>query len=72
MPEAAVFVGISRRVGESDNMAECPECGFGIAADGLEEGEIVTCKDCGTELEVRGLNPLLLERAPQEQEDWGE
>lgn len=36
------------------------------------EGEIVQCEDCGAELEVVGLNPLVLELAPEEEEDWGE
>ena len=36
-------------------MAECPICGADItlAAD-AEEGEIMTCDDCGSELEVTG------------------
>jgi alpha-aminoadipate carrier protein LysW len=28
--------------------------------------------DCGAELEVVSLNPLVLELAPEEEEDWGE
>ena len=35
-------------------------------------GEIITCPDCGAELEVVSENPLQLEFAPQEEEDWGE
>jgi alpha-aminoadipate carrier protein LysW len=35
-------------------------------------GEILPCPDCGAELEVRGLDPLTLELAPEVQEDWGE
>jgi len=51
----------------------CPECAAGItlAADTLR-GEIVQCPDCGVELEVTGLEPLALELAPEEEEDWGE
>ncbi len=36
------------------------------------EGEIVQCEDCGAELEVVSLNPVTLELAPEEEEDWGE
>lgn len=37
----------------------------------LELGELLVSDD-GTELEVVGLEPLKLEPAPQEDEDWGE
>jgi len=32
----------------------------------------VICPDCGVELEVMGLDPLVLDLAPEEEEDWGE
>jgi alpha-aminoadipate carrier protein LysW len=52
-------------------MAECPVCGAEIAlADDTEEGEIIACDDCGSELEVTGKDSL--QEAPQEEEDWGE
>lgn len=53
--------------------AECVECGaqVQIAADAMQ-GEILTCGDCGVELEVTSLNPLTVELAPMEMEDWGE
>lgn len=50
----------------------CPECGADIDQNNLELGEIVVCDDCGSELEVIGVNPLKLELAPEEDEDWGE
>lgn len=52
---------------------ECPECfaELDLGSD-LEEGEIVVCPDCGTELEVISLEPLALELAPEVEEDWGE
>ncbi|HEX8997788.1 MAG TPA: lysine biosynthesis protein LysW [Ktedonobacterales bacterium] len=53
-------------------MAVCPECGGDVPTSNVERGEIVPCPDCGTELEVRELSPMLLERAPDVQEDWGE
>ncbi len=54
-------------------MVQCPECAaeLNLAPD-VEVGEIVLCPDCGVELEVRNLSPIVLEVAPQEEEDWGE
>lgn len=34
--------------------------------------ELVRCPDCAAELEVVKLDPITLELAPTEQEDWGE
>ena len=52
-------------------MAECPVCGleFKLASD-AEEGEIISCGDCGSELEVTGADKV--DEAPQEEEDWGQ
>ena len=52
-------------------MAECPVCAaeFSMPA-AAEEGEIITCEDCGCELEVTG--PDSVTEAPQEEEDWGQ
>jgi len=53
--------------------AECPECAASIQiADNAEIGEIITCPDCGTRLELRSLTPPKLEKAPGVEEDWGE
>ena len=52
---------------------KCPECnGVVELSPDTEEGEILECPDCGLELEVIGLEPVQLEQAPQEEEDWGE
>jgi alpha-aminoadipate carrier protein LysW len=32
----------------------------------------VVCPDCGVDLEVISLEPLQVELAPMEEEDWGE
>lgn len=53
-------------------MSECNDCGAGITLANPVVGEIVDCPDCGLELEVRGLDPINLERAPEVAEDWGE
>lgn len=43
-------------------MANCPECenGLDIELDEVEEGDVVTCDECGTEYEVVGVEPLEL------------
>ena len=45
-------------------MPNCPECenGLDIELDEVEEGDVVTCEECGTEYEVVGVEPLELAR----------
>ena len=52
--------------------AECPECVGKLHLKDVEQGEILTCDDCGADLEVRSLDPLSIMIAPEEAEDWGE
>ena len=42
--------------------ATCPECDnlLDIDVDDVEEGETVTCDECGTELEIVSTEPLQL------------
>lgn len=53
--------------------SECPVCGaeLKLAAD-VVPGELIECADCGTELEVESVDPVLVAEAPTEEEDWGE
>lgn len=54
-------------------VAKCIECDANIDVDSnVEPGEIIDCPDCGTELEVKNIDPLQLDYAPKEEEDWGE
>ena len=54
-------------------MSECPVCGAQVALhQDTVLGELRSCTDCGSELEVTGLEPFTLAEAPQEEEDWGE
>lgn len=54
-------------------MVQCPMCdGVVQLPEDTVKGEIIECPDCGTELEVTGVNPFAVAEAPQEQEDWGE
>ncbi len=55
------------------NQVECPLCEAEVAlAEDTVQDELLECLDCGTELVVTGLEPLLIEEAPQAEEDWGE
>ena len=48
----------------------CPECDnpLDIDVDEVEEGETVTCDECGTELEIVSVDPL--EIAPVDAEGY--
>lgn len=52
-------------------MPSCPECEneLDIDVDEVEEGDIVTCEECGTEYEVVGVEPLELTRIDEESDD---
>ena len=50
----------------------CPECEGTLNLGDVTKGEIVQCPDCGVDLEVVAVEPLKLELAPMEEEDWGE
>lgn len=54
-------------------MIECVICGAELNLDDdTVLGELITCPDCGTELEVTGVDPFKVDEAPQAEEDWGE
>ena len=54
-------------------MAECVECGADVSLpEHVEVGEIVDCTTCGAELEVVAVDPPVLDKAPELEEDWGE
>jgi alpha-aminoadipate carrier protein LysW len=45
-------------------MPNCPECenGLDIDVDEVEEGDVITCDECGSEYEIVGVEPLELAR----------
>ncbi len=55
-------------------MAVCPDCEAAVEMDeyDIDKGEIISCPECGVELEVLGLAPLKLDLAPQDAEEWQE
>jgi alpha-aminoadipate carrier protein LysW len=52
----------------------CPECDAEVQVDeDTDKGDVVECSDCGTQLEVVGLDPIELDVAvEEEEEDWTE
>ena len=52
-------------------MVKCPDCDSRLDLDEeeLDEGDIVTCEECGAELRVMSLDPLELEPADEEEEE---
>ena len=52
-------------------MVQCPLCDAEIDVDetDVDEGDSLTCDECGSELHVVGVDPLELEAADEEDED---
>ena len=52
-------------------MTLCPECetDLDISEDEVDEGEIVSCVECGSDFEVVSTNPLDLKRVVDEDEE---
>jgi len=57
----------------SQQSTECPICSAVVPfSDDVVLGELMVCPECGMELEVISLSPVILKEAPQEAEDWGQ
>jgi alpha-aminoadipate carrier protein LysW len=52
-------------------MATCPECDADIDVDefDVDKGDLISCAECGTNLEVTSTSPLELETAGDEDDD---
>ncbi|HTB95748.1 MAG TPA: hypothetical protein VK716_01970 [Terracidiphilus sp.] len=52
-------------------MPSCPECenDLDVEIDELEEGDVVSCDECGSEYEVVGVEPLELSKVEEDYED---
>ena len=50
-------------------MVICPECegDLDIEEDEVDEGEVVSCPECGTDFEVVAVEPLELARVEEEE-----
>ena len=52
-------------------MVFCPECetDLGIEEDDIDEGEVVSCPECGSDFEVITINPVELKPVEEEYEE---
>jgi alpha-aminoadipate/glutamate carrier protein LysW len=52
-------------------MVNCPKCDavMDVDEDELDEGDALTCEECGSNLKVSSLEPLELEKAGEEDEE---
>jgi lysine biosynthesis protein LysW len=52
---------------------KCLECmaEVKVGAD-AQKGEVISCPECSTDLEIVSVRPLKLALAPEVQEDWGQ
>jgi alpha-aminoadipate carrier protein LysW len=52
-------------------MVLCPECesDLDIEEDELDEGEVVSCVECGSDFEVVGVEPLELAKISEDDDD---
>ena len=55
-------------------MATCPVCegSFFVDEEEVEEGDVLSCEECGVELEVVSVNPLELEAVEDEEDEEDE
>ncbi len=53
--------------------APCPVCDAEVPVPpDVVLSELLVCESCSAPLEVRALDPVVLDVAPQEEEDWGQ
>ena len=52
-------------------MATCPECDAEIEVDefDVDKGDLISCPDCGSNLEVISITPVELEAVEEDDED---
>jgi alpha-aminoadipate/glutamate carrier protein LysW len=51
----------------------CPECDADVHVDtDADKGDIVSCEECGTDLEVVGLDPVELDVVEEDEPDEDE
>jgi alpha-aminoadipate/glutamate carrier protein LysW len=49
--------------GRNDSMVSCPKCdaGIDVEEEDLDEGDVLSCDECGASLKVASLHPVELE-----------
>ena len=66
---------LSLNAGEEETVptGTCPECDADVHVDlDTDKGELVSCEECGTDLEVVGLDPVELDIVEEESYDEDE
>ncbi|MBK7600782.1 MAG: lysine biosynthesis protein LysW [Acidobacteria bacterium] len=54
-------------------LAACPECSAEIHVDDdVDKGDRVACEECDASLEVVGLDPIELDLAPEDDDDYSD
>lgn len=49
----------------------CPECSEEVFVDAeAEQGDVVSCDECGTDLEIVGLDPIELDIHEEDYDDF--
>lgn len=52
-------------------LAACPECDAEVHVDeDVDKGELFTCEECDAKLVVVGLDPVELDLAPEDEDDY--
>jgi alpha-aminoadipate/glutamate carrier protein LysW len=69
-----IIRGVSNETFESEvkTVSYCPECEAAIDEEFDDVGEIVSCPECGVELEVISIDPVEFDLAPIDDEDEDE
>ena len=51
----------------------CPECEAEVHVDtDSDKGDVVSCDECGSQLEIVGLDPVELDIVEEDEEDYDE
>ena len=50
----------------------CPDCEAVISVGDPREGAMITCRECGTKLEIISTNPFEVDYPLDYDEDWGD
>lgn len=49
----------------------CPECSEDVYVDAdSEQGDVISCAECGTDLEIVGLDPIELDIHEEDNDDF--
>jgi alpha-aminoadipate carrier protein LysW len=71
MPEFHLWPAEPRLLEEATRMVECPQCNadIDVEEDELDEGDTISCDECGATLSVAGFDPLELEADGEDDDD---